>query len=78
LLMREIIAVFQRLLAAIDSLNETAFIVEILSHNFLDELIRIAAPLSGRLLELGFNFGCEVDFHGSTILEKRFQATNSS
>jgi hypothetical protein len=40
-------------------LNETAFLVEVLRHDFLHQLVGITALLSGRLRELRFEFGRE-------------------
>ena len=61
--MREIFTALKRLLTMIDGLDEPAFLVEIMRHKILHELIGIASLPGGRLGELRFKLGSEVNLH---------------
>lgn len=71
LLMRQILAALQGVLAALHGLGEACFLLEIPRENVLHQLAGIAALLSGGLRELRFEFRREVYFHGLKIREKR-------
>jgi len=65
LLVREKIALQQRVLATVHRVYETAFLVEIPRHNLLHQFARIAALLSGGSRKFRFEFGCEKYFHNA-------------
>lgn len=64
LLMREGMAVLQRVLTTTNRINEAALLVEIPGHDLLHQLIGIASLLSRGPRKLCFEFGREKDFHG--------------
>ena len=67
LLMREMVAVFQSVLAAFDGFDEAVFFFEIAGNNVLHKLVRVAALLARTLREAGLQLGFEMNFHAFTI-----------
>jgi hypothetical protein len=63
LLVREGLAVQQRVLTTTHRVNEAAFLVEIPRHDLLHQLVGIASLLSRGSRKLCFEFGSEKDFH---------------
>jgi len=67
--MGEIFAAVQALFATRYRLGKTAFLVEILRHSFLHQLLGIASLPSGRFREFRFEFGFEVYLHSLRLRE---------
>jgi hypothetical protein len=69
--MSEVLAALQRFLATVHRFNEAALLVEIPRHDFLNQLVGVAALLSGRSREFRFEFGREVHLQVFRLREKR-------
>ena len=67
LLMREMVAVFQSVLAAFDGFDEAVLFFEIAGNNVLHKLVRVPALLVRMLSEAGLQLGFEIDLHAFTI-----------
>jgi hypothetical protein len=67
LLMREMVAVFQSVLAVFDGFDEAVFFFEIAGNNVLHKVVRVAALLVRTLCEAGLQLGFEMNFHAFTI-----------
>ena len=63
LLVREVVAVQQRVFATVHRVDEAAFLVEVPRHDLPYQLIGISALLCGRSCEFRFELGCEKYFH---------------
>src|ERR1700722_766412 len=65
--MREMVAVFQSVLAAFDGFDEAVLFFEIAGNNVLHKLVRVPALLVRTLSEAGLQLGFEIDLHAFTI-----------
>jgi len=70
LLMGKIFVPLQRCLATANRFDESALLIEVLRHDFLNQLVGIATLQSRGMHKLLFNLGGEVHFHVFETTEK--------